>query len=50
MYAAAQAAGGEGGEGAGTTGAGPDFTKQSSADDGVVDAEVVDEGPAEENK
>jgi molecular chaperone DnaK len=50
MYAAAQAAGGEGGESAGTTGAGPDFTKQSSADDGVVDAEVVDEGPAEENK
>jgi hypothetical protein len=51
MYAAAQAAG----EGApGAAGAGPDFTKDSgasaSADDGVVDAEVVDEGPAEESK
>jgi molecular chaperone DnaK len=49
MYAAAQAAG-EGGAGA-EGGAGPDFTKASdSADDGVVDAEVVDEGPAEEAK
>jgi molecular chaperone DnaK len=43
MYAAAQAAG----EGApGAAGAGP----AESADDGVVDAEVVDEGPAEETK
>jgi len=45
MYAAAQAAG-EGAEGA--AGAGPDFTKtagpDASADEGVVDAEVVDEG------
>jgi molecular chaperone DnaK len=49
MYAAAQAAG----EGAasGAEGAGPDFTKQSEpADDSVVDAEVVDEGPAEDSK
>jgi molecular chaperone DnaK len=50
MYAAAQAAGGD----AGAAGAGPDFTKASetseSADDTVVDAEVVDEGPAEEQK
>jgi molecular chaperone DnaK len=46
MYAAAQGAG----EGA-PAGDGPDFTKASdTADDGVVDAEVVDEGPAEENK
>jgi molecular chaperone DnaK len=46
MYAATQAAG-EGAE----AGAGPDFTKASdTADDSVVDAEVVDEGPAEENK
>jgi molecular chaperone DnaK len=48
MYAAAQAAG-EGAEGAG-----PDFTKapgsSESADDGVVDAEVVDEGPEEAAK
>jgi molecular chaperone DnaK len=49
MYAAAQAAG-EGATGA-EGGTGPDFTKASdSADDGVVDAEVVDEGPAEEAK
>jgi molecular chaperone DnaK len=50
MYAAAQeAAAGQGATGA--TGAGPDFNKASeSADDTVVDAEVVDEGPAEENK
>src|SRR4051795_8020337 len=49
MYAAAQAAG-EGAEGA-AAGAGPDFTKapDSAEDDGVVDAEVVDEGPAEES-
>jgi molecular chaperone DnaK len=47
MYAAAQAAGGGA---AGAAGAGPDFTKNESADDGVVDAEVVDEGPAEESK
>jgi molecular chaperone DnaK len=48
MYAAAQAAG-EGAEGAaGPAGdAGP---SQSAADDSVVDAEVVDEGPAEDNK
>jgi molecular chaperone DnaK len=50
MYAAAQAAGEAGAEGA-AGGAGPDFTKASeSADDGVVDAEVVDEGPAEDTK
>jgi hypothetical protein len=44
MYAAQQAAAGaEGGEGAtGATGG------ASAADDTVVDAEVVDEGPAEE--
>ncbi len=43
MYAAAQeAAGAEGA--AGAAGAGPDFTKDTSADDQVVDAEVVDEG------
>ena len=51
MYAAAQAAGEAGAEGA--AGAGPDFTKSAdadSADDGVVDAEVVDEGPAEDSK
>jgi molecular chaperone DnaK len=50
MYAAAQAAAGDDG----ATGAGPDFNKASgtseSADDGVVDAEVVDEGPAEDTK
>jgi molecular chaperone DnaK len=47
MYAAAQAAG----EGAATAagGEGPSFTKES-ADDGVVDAEVVDEGPEAEEK
>jgi molecular chaperone DnaK len=49
MYAAAQAAGE--GDAPGGEGTGPDFTKASdSADDGVVDAEVVDEGPAEESK
>ena len=32
------------------SGAGPNFTKQSADDDSVVDAEVVDEGPAEESK
>jgi molecular chaperone DnaK len=50
MYAAAQAAAGD--EGAAGAGAGPDFTKATSesADDSVVDAEVVDEGPAEEQK
>ncbi|HEV7205551.1 MAG TPA: molecular chaperone DnaK [Jatrophihabitans sp.] len=47
MYAAAQAAG----EGApGAEGAGPNFTKSEPADDTVVDAEVVDEGPGEESK
>ena len=48
MYAAAQAEG----EGApGAEGAGPDFTKGAgAADDGVVDAEVVDEGPGEDTK
>ena len=46
MYAAAQAAAGaEGGAAAGE--AGP---SQSAVDDTVVDAEVVDEGPAEEQK
>jgi molecular chaperone DnaK len=43
MYAAAQAAG-EGAAPGGATGA------ETPADDGVVDAEVVDEGPAEETK
>jgi molecular chaperone DnaK len=51
MYAAAQAAGDDA---AGAAGAGPNFTKDSGssapADDGVVDAEVVDDGPAEETK
>jgi molecular chaperone DnaK len=54
MYAAAQAAAGdtEGAAGAaGGAGSGPDFTKSAeSADDSVVDAEVVDEGPDEEQK
>jgi molecular chaperone DnaK len=50
MYAAAQGAAGEDAAGA-AAGPGPDFTKASdSADDSVVDAEVVDEGPAEESK
>jgi molecular chaperone DnaK len=50
MYAAAQeAAGAEGA--ASAADAGPDFTKPAeSADDAVVDAEVVDEGPGEDNK
>jgi molecular chaperone DnaK len=47
MYAAAQAAGE--GAAAGTEGAGPNFSKES-ADDSVVDAEVVDEGPEQENQ
>jgi molecular chaperone DnaK len=51
MYAAAQAAGEAAG---GEAGAGPDFTKATDSaagdDDGVVDAEVVDEGPAEDSK
>ncbi len=51
MYAAAQAAAGDD---AGAAGDGPDFTKapggSESTDDGVVDAEVVDEGPGEEAK
>jgi molecular chaperone DnaK len=48
MYAAAQAAAGA--EGGAATG--PDFSKASDSadDDAVVDAEVVDEGPAEETK
>ncbi len=52
MYAAAQAAGEDPSGAPGAEGApGPDFTKPSdSADDSVVDAEVVDEGPAEETK
>jgi molecular chaperone DnaK len=47
MYAAAQAES----EAAGATGGGegPSFTKEST-DDGVVDAEVVDEGPEAEQK
>jgi molecular chaperone DnaK len=47
MYAAAQGAAGD--EATPGAGAGPDFTKPTAqaADDGVVDAEVVDEGPAE---
>jgi molecular chaperone DnaK len=48
MYAAAQeAAGAAGASGASGAGAGADA---GSADDSVVDAEVVDEGPAEEQK
>jgi molecular chaperone DnaK len=47
MYAAAQAANEGGAASAG--GEGPSFTKEA-ADDGVVDAEVVDEGPEAENK
>ncbi|GAB2472480.1 Hsp70 family protein [Jatrophihabitans fulvus] len=46
MYAAAAGDA----DAAGAAGAGPDFTKAESSDDTVVDAEVVDEGPAEENK
>ena len=46
MYEAAAAAG-EGAQ-AGAEGEGP--TSETPADDGVVDAEVVDEGPAEETK
>jgi molecular chaperone DnaK len=48
MYAAAQAAAGAEGGAA----SGPDFSKASDSadDDAVVDAEVVDEGPAEETK
>ncbi|SHG30233.1 molecular chaperone DnaK [Jatrophihabitans endophyticus] len=50
MYAAAQAETDAAGGAAGA-GAGPDFSKPADAgDDTVVDAEVVDEGPAEENK
>jgi molecular chaperone DnaK len=45
MYAAAQAEG-DGAAPGGTEGA----ASGQSADDGVVDAEVVDEGPAEEQK
>ncbi|MGI8678624.1 MAG: molecular chaperone DnaK [Jatrophihabitans sp.] len=48
MYAAAQAEG-TGDAAADAPGTGPDFTKPT-ADDSVVDAEVVDEGPAEEAK
>jgi hypothetical protein len=47
MYEAAQAAAGA--EGAASAGGGPSFTKEST-DDGVVDAEVVDEGPEAEEK
>ncbi|MDT4940378.1 MAG: molecular chaperone DnaK, partial [Pseudonocardiales bacterium] len=47
MYAAAQAANEGAAEGAGASG--PDFTKDTT-DDGVVDAEVVDEGPEAEDK
>jgi molecular chaperone DnaK len=51
MYAAAQAAAGDTEGAAGAAGSGPDFTKSAeSADDSVVDAEVVDEGPDEEQK
>jgi molecular chaperone DnaK len=46
MYAAAQAAAGAEGAAAGAAGG----EQPQSADDAVVDAEVVDEGPAEENK
>ncbi len=49
MYAAAQAEGDAAG-GAGAAGAGPDFTKAPADDDTVVDAEVVDEGPEQEQK
>ncbi|HEU5266387.1 MAG TPA: Hsp70 family protein, partial [Jatrophihabitans sp.] len=48
MYAAAQAAGGDA-EGA-AAGASDASGPSQSADDSVVDAEVVDEGPAEDNK
>ncbi|HJQ42858.1 MAG TPA: molecular chaperone DnaK [Jatrophihabitantaceae bacterium] len=48
MYEAAQAAAGEGTP-TDAGDAGPNFTKEP-ADDAVVDAEVVDEGPAEESK
>jgi molecular chaperone DnaK len=48
MYAAAQAAGGDA-PGAGASAPGGGSTGQS-ADDSVVDAEVVDEGPAEESR
>jgi molecular chaperone DnaK len=48
MYAAAQAAN-EGAPSGAADGAGPNFSKES-ADDGVVDAEVVDEGPEQESK
>jgi molecular chaperone DnaK len=47
MYAAAQAAGEDAAAAGG--GEGPSFTKEST-DDGVVDAEVVDEGPEAEEK
>jgi molecular chaperone DnaK len=47
MYAAQQAAAGAESEAAGATGT---ATDAAAPDEGVVDAEVVDEGPAEENK
>jgi molecular chaperone DnaK len=50
MYEAAQAAQAASGEDPTGAGAGPNFTKESADDDSVVDAEVVDEGPAEEAK
>jgi molecular chaperone DnaK len=50
MYEAAQAAQAASGEDPAGAGAGPNFTKESADDDSVVDAEVVDEGPAEEAK
>jgi molecular chaperone DnaK len=49
MYEAAQAAAGDAADAAGGEGGGPSFTKEST-DDGVVDAEVVDEGPEAEEK
>src|SRR4051795_7041200 len=48
LYTAAQAAN-EGAPSGAADGAGPNFSKES-ADDGVVDAEVVDEGPEQESK
>ena len=50
MYAAAQAAGGDAGGAEGAAGPAGDAGPSQPADDSVVDAEVVDEGPAEDNK
>ncbi len=50
MYAAAQAAGGDASGAEGAAGPAGDAGPSQPADDSVVDAEVVDEGPAEDNK